>query len=77
MLRKALVIIAAVTISVFCLSGCKKRSEEAKPGEPAKEVRKAMADYTDEAKKEINKENMAEELEKLEKEIEEDIVGGL
>ena len=79
MLRKTLVIIAAATIGVFWLSSCKKRSEEAKPGEPDTEVRKTMpdmADYLAEAEKEIGRENLAEELEKLEKEIEEDIRSG-
>jgi hypothetical protein len=69
MLRKALFTIAAV-ILVFGLSGCKKRTGE------TKEPTKTMADYQAEAEKEINRENMAEELEKLEKEVEEDILRG-
>jgi uncharacterized membrane protein (DUF106 family) len=71
MMRKVLVIItAAAVISVFCLSGCKKRPSKPEPGE---EVVKTMAEYEAEAKKQITKKNMAKELEKLEKEIEEDI----
>lgn len=73
MLRKVLVTIATA-ILVFGLSGCKKRS--GKPGEPSKEPTKTMVDYQAEAEKEINRENMAEELEKLEKEVEEDILSG-
>lgn len=66
MLQKVLVIVAAAAIIVFCLSGCKKRSSEPEPGG---EVPKTMADYEAEAEREINKENMAEELEKIERAI--------
>ena len=70
MLRKVLVIVAATAISVFCLSGCKKRSSEA---ESSQEVLKTMAEYEVEAKKQINKENMAEELERIEKTLEQEL----
>ena len=70
MLRKVLIIIAVATISVSCLSGCKKRSSEAESGQ---EVVKTMAEYEAEARKQINKENMAEELENIEKAIEQEI----
>ena len=71
MMRKVLVIItAAAVISIFCLSGCKKRPSKPEPGE---EVVKTLAEYEDEAKKEITKKNMGKELEKLEEEIEADM----
>lgn len=70
MLRKVLVIVAVTAISVFCLSGCKKRSSKAESGQ---EVLKTMAEYEAEAKKQINKENMAEELERIEKTLEQEV----
>jgi hypothetical protein len=70
MLHKVLVIVAVTVISVFCLSGCKKRSSEA---ESSQEVLKIMAEYEAEAKKQINKENMAEELERIEKTLEQEV----
>jgi ABC-type phosphate/phosphonate transport system substrate-binding protein len=70
MLRKVLVIVAVTAISVFCLSGCKKRSSEAESGQ---EALKTMAEYEVEAKKQINKENMAEELERIEKTLEQEL----
>ncbi len=69
MLRNVL-IIAVAAISVFWLSGCRKRPSEPESGEVTV---KTMAEYEAEAKKEINKKNMARELKKLEKAIEEDI----
>ena len=70
MLRKLLVIAAVTAISVFCLSGCKKRSGEAESGQ---EELKTMTEYEAEAKSQINKENMVEELEKIKKELEREI----
>jgi len=70
MIRKVLVIVAVTAISVFCLSGCKKRSSEAESDE---EVLKTIAEYEAEAKKQINKENMADELDRIEKALEEEI----
>jgi len=70
MFRKVLVIVAVTAISVFCLSGCKKRSSEAESDE---EVLKTIAEYEAEAKEQINKENMAEELERIEKALEQEL----
>lgn len=70
MFRKILVIVIVTAISISCLSGCKKRSSEP---EPAQEVLKTTAEYQAEAREQINKENMAEELEGIEKELEFDI----
>jgi hypothetical protein len=70
MFRKVLVIVAVTAISVFCLSGCKKRSSEA---ESEEEVLKTMAEYEADAKEQISKENMAEELERIEKALEQEV----
>ena len=58
-------------ICFVSLSGCKKSSEP-EPGPSGDEVTSA-AEYEAEAEKEINKENVEAELDKLEKELEEDI----
>jgi Tfp pilus assembly protein PilP len=73
MLRKVLVIFAAVAISVLCLSGCKKSSSEAESGE---EDLKTMAEYESDAKKQITEKNVDEELERIEKSLEEEISQG-
>lgn len=70
MLRKVLVVVAIIATSVFYLSGCKKRSGETESGQ---EVLKTMAEYEAEARKQINKKNMAEELENIEKTLEQEI----
>ena len=63
MFRKILVIVVMTVISVFCLNGCKKQEDEVK----------TAAEYKAEAKEQINKDNMAEELENIEKALEQDI----
>ena len=65
-----LVIVIAMVVCCFWMSGCKKSSSE--PETPQEQV-KTTAEYEAEAKKEISKENMAEELDKLQKKIEQDI----
>lgn len=67
MLRKVLVIVAVI---VICAFGCKRRSSEPEAGG---EKLKTTAEYQAEAKEQINKENMAEELEKIEKAMEQEI----
>ena len=69
MLRKVLVLVAACVIVVFCLSGCKKRSEEPKSEQGDTEVLKKMTEYEAEAEEQITKKDMVEELEKIEKEM--------
>jgi hypothetical protein len=77
---------------VIGFNGCKKRSEQAKPEdttkselsqpvkpkdeEPIEDVVVKKIDYAAEAEKEISSKNMASELEKLEKEVESDILSG-
>ncbi len=70
MLRIILVIVAVTVMSVFGLNGCKKGSSGTQEGQ---EEIKSAAEYESEAKEQIDKENMAEELEKIEKELEQDI----
>ncbi len=70
MLRTIVVIVSIAAISVFWMSGCKKTSSESKPEE---EVVKTQAEYDAEAKKDITKDNMASELEKMEKDVEQDV----
>lgn len=74
MLRRALVIAVVAAITGFCVGGCKKSADEGQTGAGAKAP--AIEDYRAEAEKEITKENMAAELDRLEKEIEQDISEG-
>lgn len=71
MLRRILIIVAVGVISVLCLSGCRKSSSETEAEQ--QEVVKTMAEYEAEAKKEISRENIDAELEKIEKELEKEI----
>ena len=70
MLRKILVIVVVMAVSVFYLGGCKKRSSESESG---REVTGTLAEYKAEAEEQIDKENMGEELEKIEKALEQEI----
>ena len=70
MLRRILMIAIIAVMSVFCMNGCKERSSSTQSDQ---EEVKTVADYKAEAKEQINKENMAEELERLEKSLEQDI----
>ncbi|MHC4462414.1 MAG: hypothetical protein ACYS6W_10580 [Planctomycetota bacterium] len=67
MLRKVLVMIVLASISFFCISGCDKDTES------DEDVVKTEAEYKAEAEEQINEENMAEELEKIEKALEKEI----
>ena len=65
MFKKLLVIFVVGAIVIFFLSGCKK-STEPESDEP---IVKTMAEYEEEASKEITTENMGAELEEIEKAI--------
>ncbi len=67
MLPKALVLIVLIIISGFCLGGCKKSSPESSSGED--NVVKTAAEYAEEAEREITADNMADELKKIEAEL--------
>jgi ABC-type phosphate/phosphonate transport system substrate-binding protein len=67
MLRKVLVIIVLASISFFCISGCGGDDESDEV------VVKTDAEYEAEAEAQINEENMAEELAKIEKALEQEL----
>ena len=69
MSRKLVLIIVLTAMVVFCVNGCKKDSSQAETGQDVK----TAAEYKAEAEKEIDKENMAAELDELEKTLEEEI----
>jgi peptidoglycan hydrolase CwlO-like protein len=64
-------IIAVLTAGVvmMCLTGCKEKPA----ADPESEIVKTDAEYKEQAEKEITKENMQEELDKLEKTVDEDL----
>jgi len=72
MLRKLLVIAAATALVVALASGCKKSPEEPQ-SQPAEQEVKTAQEYEAEAEREITKENMEEELAKLEKAVDQDL----
>lgn len=74
MIQKTLVMVTIAALLTFSFVGCKKSAPEGSSEEPAV---KTMAEYEAEAKSQINEENMESELEKLEKEIEQDTGEGL
>ena len=65
---RKLLVIAVIMITVSCLYGCKKPSNQAKPQPPAVKTTATTESPADPNKK-INKENMAQELDNLEKDI--------
>ena len=67
LLRILLIIVVATAVTVFSLNGCKKSSDT------QQEQAKTLAEYQDEAKEQITEENMAEELEDIEKAVEQDV----
>jgi hypothetical protein len=71
MLRKTFLIVTIVALTGLGLTGCKKSADEPDTTKPP-EV-KTIQDYNSEADIQITRENMDEELDKLEKEIEKDI----
>ncbi len=76
MLRKliAVVVIAVVAVAGF---GCKKTPAKAPAkSAPQKTEVKSQAEYDAKAKKEITSENMRAELDKIEKEIQQESAGG-
>ena len=67
MARKVLITVVVMAISVFLVAGCKKSPNEGESSQP--EI-KTSAEYKAEAEIEITEENVAEELERMEKELE-------
>jgi len=68
MLRRILLVGAAIVVVCWCLGGCKGKSGT----EPNQETVKSKAEYEAEAKKEITKENAGAELDKIEKELDQE-----
>ena len=70
MFRKIFLIAAVAAIGFFCINGCKKSS----PGDqPAEQAGQTAVDYKVQAEKEITEKNMAVELDRIEKSLEQDI----
>jgi len=69
MLRKILTIVIQAVLYLALLSGCKGSSSES---QTEQEAVKTEAEYKAEAEKEINKDNMAAELDKIEKSMEQE-----
>lgn len=72
MLQK-LIVVFILTLATVIIPGCKKNPSQTET--PETEV-KSQADYNEMAKKDINSENMQAELDKLEKEIQQESSGG-
>ena len=70
MSRNLMVLIILTAMVVFCVSGCKKDSDQSDTGQQSV---KTAAEYEAEAKEQINKENMVSELDELEKSLEQEI----
>ncbi|OHB62817.1 MAG: hypothetical protein A2168_04160 [Planctomycetes bacterium RBG_13_50_24] len=69
MLRTMQVLAVTMVVLLFSVSGCKKAS---KSPEASEEPVKTSAEYEAEAKKDINEENMNQELDKLEQELQQE-----
>ncbi len=69
MFRKVLTISVAAILCLSYMAGCKKTSSET---ENELDVVKTEAEYKAEAEKEINEDNMAAELEKIERAMEQE-----
>ena len=69
MLRRMLVLTVTMVVLLFSVSGCRKASNSPETGE---ESVKTAAEYEAEATKDINEENMNQELDKLEQELQQE-----
>ncbi len=69
MLRIVTIMVTTITLCGFFLSGCSKKGEP----ESGEEQLKSVSEYQAEAQKEITSENMDAELEKIEKDVEQEI----
>lgn len=64
MLQKTFIVFLLLLISIFCLAGCKKSSEPIQP---------TAEDYKAKAREQITTENMADELENIEKAMDQEL----
>jgi hypothetical protein len=69
MLRAMRILTIITVVLLFSINGCKKESKSPEAGE---ETVKTAAEYDAEAKKDINEENMNQELDKLDQELEQE-----
>lgn len=69
MLRIVTIVVTTIALCGFLLSGCSKKGES----ESAEEQLKSVSQYQAEAEKQITAENMDDELEKIEKAVEQEI----
>jgi hypothetical protein len=73
MLRTIIAVCISVALCLACVTGCAKKQPPApKTPAPAQEQTKTAAQYKAEADKEITQENANQELDKLEKSVDED-----
>jgi hypothetical protein len=73
MLAKAIVVIVLIVIIGLGPAGCKKSSPESSSGE---DVVKTAAEYAEDAEQEIDTDNMADELERIEDELDAEETSG-
>ena len=73
MLPKAIVVIVLIVIIGLGLAGCKKSSPESSSGE---DVVKTAAEYAEDAERQIDTSNMADELKKIEDELDAEEASG-
>ena len=71
MVRKIQVFLVVAAMCVFWFGGCKKKVSSETSGE--QKTPKTMIELEDEAEEQITKDNMLEELEKIEKQVESEI----
>jgi outer membrane lipoprotein-sorting protein len=69
MSRIIITVCTAVTLCLLFVTGCSKKSQ---PPAPAQEKTKTAAEYKAQADKEIKQENANQELDKLQKSIDDD-----
>jgi len=80
--RKLIAVVVIVTLTVAGF-GCRKKPQGSAPqaseppAQPQKVEVKTQAEYNEMAKKEITSENMQAELDKIEKEVQQESGGGL
>ena len=72
MLSRILIVVIAVLLSVVCLTGCKKGGPQTDNEPTDVNQIKTPAEYEVEAKEQIDKSNMLDELEKIEKSVEQE-----
>ena len=73
MLAKAIVVIVLIVIIGLGPAGCKKSSPESSSGE---EAVKTAAEYAEDAEREIDTSNMADELKRIEDELDAEETSG-